>query len=193
LPHITLQLPFYTYDCEECGLVEALLSDLESVAGYMQHLHDKHGLPDTDNQLIEKVGFMALVNAYYDSPGVKTVELNRLLYSGLEIFFGPVEQKYPDHMKFGQPIISSDYGQDCEIIITSREDIEFCSDYAAAWDRMHDILPDVYAITTNSGMEADKLIHEMCNAWRKSNGKRPVKWAPLPPGTFERAIERIQL
>jgi hypothetical protein len=177
---IHLQLPFYTYDCEESGVVEAFLSDIESVASCLDAVYDSANCLDKDNELITQVGIMPLVKNYELYRGAKTVNFDKLLYGGLDVIFGPVTERYPVHMKHGQPIISGDHGQDCEIIITSREDIEFCLDYAKAWYEMTSCLPEPYDLAINAGGMADELIHEICNVWRKTNNKRPIKWtSPL--------------
>lgn len=175
---ICLTLPHYVYDAEESGVVEAFLSDLDSVESLLDHFVSREDfleLSPRDRKLIKDVGMGAMLEVYADYPGKKICDLRKLA-NWSETYFGDVLKKYPTQMITDWPIISGNGGVDADIYIESMEDIEFALAYWRAWDNMMGAFPaEPYMFETNDGGVVDRLIQEICRVWRKQKGQHPKK------------------
>jgi hypothetical protein len=195
LQHIHLMLPHYTYEDESAAVVEAFLTDADSVASLMEHYHSLSEfmeLPQQDEQLIGQLGFEELVKGYEQYRGAKSCNLDQLL-NGPDSFFDSLERNYPVQMKGGWPIISGNSGYDCDVTITCAQDIQFCLDYAAAYERMISAIPDPYDMETNECGTTEEFVHDLCEVWRKSNHKRSVKWTSPKQNLLKNLYTKGQL
>ena len=174
LDGIHLMLPHLTYDDEYAGVLEAFLSGAHGIGWLMAHYHKSGSLAlsPKDEKLIKKVGFEKLAEVYVADPRGKSVDLLKLenLEEGV---FADVAARFPERWSNGGngiPIISADYGDDCSVWITCKEDIDFCLAYAECWAAMKGAMPDLEEFEQNTDGLADKFAHELCTIWRRNKG-----------------------
>lgn len=177
---ISVMLPHEDYnDSDTAGVVEGFLRGAEGVYWLLQHLYSDGGLdidlPRQDHALIETVGFDELTSCYATAPGPKKVDLI-YLENWDQNFFGTVSEKYPEQWANDYPIISGNGGGDSDMTITCAADIDFAFEFYDAFQAMIDSIPTPWMLTENSDGETEELIHDVCQAWRRVNGKRSVKW-----------------
>jgi hypothetical protein len=178
-----LMIPHYTYEEESAATVMAFLSGPESIAGHLTYFFDEQDRYGEDSRLelhpkdlaiIEEVGFVKLVEAYAEFQGEKTCDMAKLS-QWYEFFFDPVIRRFPEQMEDDWPIVT-DGGMDTDFRILSREDIEFGIAYSQSFFDLINAIPDPDAFEYNTGGATETFIHELCEVWRKTNGKRRVKW-----------------
>lgn len=177
---LCLILPHETYEEEHSGIVEAFLRGTEGLHWLMQNFYDERAnfdieLPEKDCDLIETIGFEEILKSYAIFEGKKTVDLV-YLENWDKNFFGAVAEQYPTQWANDWPIISGNSGSDSELTITSAQDIDFALAFAEAFQTMIGAIPVPWAFHENSDGITETFIHEICEAWRKSNRKRAVKW-----------------
>jgi len=178
---LNLMIPCYSYQDEGGGVVEAFLSGVSGVHSLLEHiLGESEGLeielPRQDLKLIGEIGLQALVQAYHDYDGERTVDLKKLA-NVEESYFAPVVEKFPKYWEMEFAIIDGDGGWDNDLTITKKEDIDFALAYSEAFAAMDGAIPDPYLMWDNTQEgTAEIFIHEVCEVWRKVHGKRSVKW-----------------
>lgn len=174
---IHLMIPHYVYDDEAAGVVEAFLSGPGTLASHLHYLHKGANweIPEKDQSLIQEVGFDKLTENFANYNGKKSCDLIAL-ENWFETFFSEVERKFPEHGAGNYPIISGNGGMDADICIRSKADLDFCFAYADAYYEMLNSFPEPTAFEYNEEGEAETFVHELCEVWRKVNGKRSVKW-----------------
>jgi hypothetical protein len=176
-----LMLPCYSYQDEGGGVLEAFLTGVHGLHGLLEHVlvpseNPEFDLPKQDRKLIEEVGLQTLVQTYYDNDAIAGVPLKKLENLD-ENFFSEVKEKYPDLYDRDFVIIAGDGGWESELNIIDKTDIDFAFAWSEAYQSMMSVMPDPYCMLDNS-MEgtAETFVHEVCEVWRKVNGKRSVKW-----------------
>lgn len=175
---IHLMLPHYIYDDEMAGVVEAFLSGHDTLASKLHYQHQADGfmeLPEKDEVLIKEVGFDKLTENFANYIGEKSCDLIAL-ENWFETYFTEVDRKFPEHNAGGYPIISGNGGEDADIYIRRKADLDFCFAYAAAYYDMMNAFPDPSQFEYNEEGITETFVHEICEAWRKVHGKRSVKW-----------------
>jgi hypothetical protein len=178
---LALLLPHWGYEEEWVGAVEAFLCGASGVQSLVTHYYEQRKdmdldqLPPKDHEVIRTIGFGPLCETYAAFQGEKTCDLVALENFG-DTFFHPVYQQYPGRENADYSVITGDAGIECEVLITSREDIEFAIAYHDAFEAMVNAMPDPSAMENNEGGTTDNFIHELCEVWRKTNRKRSVKW-----------------
>jgi|GEM_PF-3979294 len=180
---LCLVLPHMVYEDEAAGVIEAFLSGPQHVHSWLAHSYElmQHEptfdleLPPKDHSLIKEIGFGRLVETYATYEGEKSVDLKKL-ESWWETYFGKVVKEFPVLAEEEWPIICGNGGQDAELVITSAKDIRFAVAYSDAYYTMMDDLPDPWQMDHNDDGATETFIHEICEVWRKANGKRSVRW-----------------
>lgn len=172
---ITLRLPIFSYDDEGAGVIQAFFEGAEGLHWMMQGFQKSQewDLPKSDLKLIEEAGWLPLAQAYSEYSGEKTYNLERL-YDTETSYFQDVKNTYPDLFGEGVDLIDDGYGH--EVFLRSPEDIEFGIAYAEAWYKMEGDLPSGQDFEYNEQGITANFAHEICNVWRKTHGKRAVKW-----------------
>lgn len=195
----SLLLPFMTYDDECAGTVEAFLSGAEAIASRLSSLHldkpqlaDRIELPEADEKLIAKVGWAVLMETYAKFPGEKSVDVLGLENWG-ETHFGWIESRFPEHADVSYAVISGDGGSENDVWIHAKSDIDFCLAWAESYYKMMDAFPDPQDFDYNEGGITETFIHEVCEVWRKENGKRSVKWTSPKSKTLQQRFKRGEL
>lgn len=193
LTGLQLWLPFYSYDDDGAGVVEAFLSGPESVASLLtwQHRDNKLKLSAQDEKLIKKEGFDELAENFARYPGKKSCDL-LALENWFETFFSAVQQQYPGHKADQYVVISGDGGQGNELDIRTPADIDFALAYATAYYELMASLPAPYDFAENDGGCAANFIHEICAAWRKTPTSQREK-PRTEPATIAERIQRGEL
>lgn len=198
---IPLCLPFWSFEDEGVGVVEAFLNGPSGVHSFLvycssnpesEYKNLEIELHPKDEALIAEVGYEKLLEVYAAFAGEKSFDLNAL-ENFAETYFGEVGRKYPEHGSPDSYIIITDDCYHCEVPITCRQDIEFAIEYAEAFSRMCNALPDPSDMDSNHGGVTENFIHEICEAWRKTNGKRSVKWASPKSGRLSYLYKRGEL
>ncbi len=178
---LPLLLPHTSYDEEHVGVVEALLSGVDSIASMLTEFlsYDSFfDLPEEDLAIIKSAGFVKLVQCYADFKGEKTCDILKLENFGTT-FFGQLWQQFPEWEIERLPIISGDGGRDAEIIIKGPDTIEFCLAYAEAYEQMMGAMPYPFDFEANEDRAVDHFVHELCEVWRKG---RRMSSVPLGAG-----------
>ena len=199
LEGFNLLLPFYSYDDDCAGMVEAFISGPTSVASHLSYLYESKPdggeaieLPPPDDKLIAEVGWHGLTEHFAKFQGRKSVDLVSL--EGFwEAYFGDIVAKFPEHASVEYAIISDNGGQENEVWIHKKTDIDFCFAYAEAYYKLMGDFPDPQTFDYNEGGAAETFIHEICEAWRKDNRKRPVKWVSPKSQTLAMRMRRDEL
>ncbi|HBG07692.1 MAG: hypothetical protein A2075_09215 [Geobacteraceae bacterium GWC2_58_44] len=194
-----LMLPFYSYEDDCAGMVEAFISGPVSLASHLSYLYeskpdgaDSIELPVPDDKLIAEVGWSGLTKHFARFQGRKSVDLVSL-ENFWETYFGEVVANFPEHASVEYAIISGNGGQENEVWIHKKADIDFCFAYAEAYYKLMGDFPDPSCFDYNEGGAAETFIHEMCEAWRKDNRKRPVKWVSPKTKTLMQMMRRGEL
>ena len=197
-----LMLPFYSYDDDCAGMVEAFISGPVSVASHLSYLYESRPgvtetadpieLPPPDDKLIAEVGWSGLTEHFARFQGCKSVDLVSL-EDFWQTYFGEVVAKFPEHASVDYAIISGNGGEENEVTIHKKSDIDFCFAYSEAYYKLMGDFPDPQAFDYNEGGAAETFIHEMCEAWRKDNRKRPVKWVSPKSQTLAQKMRRGEL
>jgi hypothetical protein len=179
LTGFNLFIPCETYEDEGAGVIQGFLEGVSGVRwlleNYFESSENGEDLPKQDKKLIAEVGFEAILTAYAAAPSPKMADLEKL-GDFSKTYFGQVEKDYPEHYSTDFDIISGDGGSNNSLTITSRQDIEFALAYAEAYFDMMGDIPTPWQFTENHEGVFDTFVHEICEAWRKANGKRAVKW-----------------
>lgn len=179
LTGFNLFIPCETYEDEGAGVIQAFMEGVSGVRwlleNYFESSENGEDLPVQDKKLIEKTGFETILLAYAAAPGPKMADLNKL-GNFADTYFGKVAAEYPDQWAYDYDIISGDGGSNNCLTITSRQDIDFAIAYAEAFFAIMNDIPTPWAFTENNEGIFDSFVHEICEAWRKANGKRSVKW-----------------
>ena len=182
---IYLVLPHWNYDEEGAGVFEAFLSGWEGVEWLLRDLRDNHGddflnLPDEDRALLKKVPPADLARVYAEYSGQKLLDVTRL-QNWTSTVFAEVGKAWPQYDLENIPLIVSDT-QDVEIWVTSPTDIDFALAYAEAYETLTGMMLNAWDVENNEDREADKLVHDICDVWRKLKRQKRV---PLPPTLSE--------
>lgn len=190
LQGIHLMMPCWNYEEEFAGVVEAFLTGTQGVPWAMEHFYSQDGLlaiPEQDRQLIDKHGFLELVLCYAKDAKGRSYDLNKLEHWN-DNFFSELWEKYPGKEDLEIAVISANAGEDAEVWIETKEDLDFCIEYHAAFGRMCDAMPDPQAMEENDLGITDIFIHELCEVWRTEHGLSPVRWtSPLARRKYEPA------
>jgi hypothetical protein len=194
-----LMLPFYSYDDDCAGMVEAFISGPTSVASHLSYLYkskpdggDAIDLPPPDDKLIAEVGWHKLTEHFARFQGRKSVDLVAL--EGFwEHYFGDVVTRFPEHASVEYAIISGNGGSENEVWIQKKTDIDFCFAYSEAYYKLMGDFPDPQNFDYNEGGAAETFIHEICEAWRKDHRKRPVKWVSPKSQTLMQQMRRGEI
>lgn len=171
LSGIHLMIPHYHHEDEAAGVVEAFLTGSHGIGWLMAYYHknEELTLSPRNEALIKEVGFERLVEAYMLFPGKKSVDLLRL-ENVEDTFFAEVVQRFPLQWRNDGnywPIISGNYGEDCEVWIRSKEDLDFIMAYAKAYYKMMAAMPSPCDFEENLDGVASDFAKELCKVWRK--------------------------
>lgn len=192
LTGIRLMLPHHSYDDETAGTVEAFLSGPETLASHLDYQHRQANfmeLPEKDEQLIKEVGFDKLAENFALFSGEKSCDLFAL-ENWFETFFAEVDRQFPDNKAGNYSIISGNGGDDNEICIRRKEDISFSLAYSDSYCIMMSTFPDPNDFEYNEGGITETFVHELCDAWRTTHGKRPLKWTSPKRDTLAQMMKR---
>jgi len=192
LSGISMVLPHESYDDERGGIVEGFLRGADGLHWVLQNFYDCRAdydiiLPVPDLRLIDKIGFCDLTKCYAGHKGEKTVDLIKL-ENWEKSYFSKIVEQWPDQWAKDYDIISA-YGDGTEVVITSAADIDFALAWGAAFERMIGDMPDPGSLHENCGGITEEFIHEICNAWRRENHKRIVKWTSPKQETISHRIK----
>ncbi|CAK0774919.1 conserved hypothetical protein [Gammaproteobacteria bacterium] len=171
---LTMMLPNFDWNDEGIGVVEAFLSGPSAIAGMMGHFDGTFiwDLPKPDQNLLAKLPWDELTITYRDASGKKSYDI-WALENFEENFFAKVKERFPGQYANGFDIIAEGYEN--TVVITCAQDIEFAIAYAEAFECLSAALPDWNSFE-HSSEASGKFAHELCNVWRRANGKKQVKW-----------------
>lgn len=172
---VCLILPHYFWEDEAAGVFEAFLSGWEGLDWLLRELcgrDDFLNVPEEDSALVKVVGCSDLARCYAEFEGKKRLDVVRL-GDWTKSYFGDVTRDYPQYDVEQIPVIVSD-PHEVEAYITVPEDIDFCLAYAKAYEAMTADMPYPFDIEHNEQREADELVHDVCEVWRKKHRKKSI-------------------